>query len=111
MTIVNNKSSNGRLETCRTRANARCYVCHSQGTPFRLQPLSPNAATWNEEESRKNFEAVRRLVVPGQPTASRLLMMPLASSAGGDPFHPGGKRWESQQDAEWQMLAAWVRRK
>jgi hypothetical protein len=88
---------------------ARCYVCHSQGTPFRLQPLSAGATVWNDEESRKNFDAIQRLVVPGDPTSSRLLMMPLATEAGGDPFHPGGKRWTSKDDAEWQMLAAWVR--
>jgi hypothetical protein len=88
---------------------ARCYVCHSQGTPFRLQPLSSGSTSWTEEESRKNFDAVQRLVLPGDPTSSRLLMMPLAAEAGGDPFHPGGKRWKSKDDPEWQMLAAWVR--
>jgi hypothetical protein len=88
---------------------ARCYVCHSQGTPFRLQPLSAGSTPWNDEESRRNFDAIQRLVVPGDPTSSRLLMMPLATDAGGDPFHPGGKRWPSKDDPEWQMLAAWVR--
>lgn len=88
---------------------ARCYVCHSQGTPFRLQPLSAGATSWNDEESRQNFDAIQRLVVPGDPASSRLLMMPLATEAGGDPFHPGGKRWTSKDDAEWKMLEAWVR--
>jgi hypothetical protein len=88
---------------------ARCYVCHSQGTPFRLQPLSAGNASWTDEESRRNFDAIQRLVVPGDPASSRLLMMPLATRAGGDPFHPGGKRWSSKDDPEWQMLAAWVR--
>lgn len=88
---------------------ARCYVCHSQGTPFRLQPLSPGRSSWSEEESRLNFEAVRRLVVPGSPQASRLLTMPLAAEAGGVAFHPGGRHWSSQDDPEWQALAAWVR--
>jgi hypothetical protein len=87
---------------------ARCYVCHSQGTPFRLQALSPGSASWNDEESQRNFEAIQRLVVPGDPVSSRLLMMPLATEAGGDPFHPGGKRWTSRDDPEWQMLARWV---
>lgn len=91
--------------------HARCYVCHSQGTPFRLQPLSHGSTAWTDEESKKNFDAIQRLVVPGDPTASRLLMMPLATEAGGDPFHPGGKRWKSRDDPEWQMLAAWVRGK
>jgi hypothetical protein len=88
---------------------ARCYVCHSQGTPFRLQPLAQGATSWNEDASTKNFEAVRRYVVPGNPLTSRLLLMPLAAEAGGVSFHPGGRRWTSQSDPEWQMLADWVR--
>ena len=88
---------------------ARCYVCHSQGTSFRLQPLSPGSSSWTDEESRRNFEAVQRLIVPGNPQASRLLTMPLAAEVGGVAFHPGGKHWTSQDDPEWQALAAWVR--
>ena len=88
--------------------HARCVVCHDHNNP-RLQELSPGAATWNEEQSRKNFEAWQRVVVPGDPLASRMLMHPLAAAAGGDPFHAGGKHWTSQDDPEWQTLAAWVR--
>ncbi len=88
--------------------HARCVVCHDHTTP-RLQELSPGAATWNEEQSRTNFEAWQRFVVPGDPMASRMLMHPLAAEAGGDPFHAGGKHWTSQSDPEWQTLAAWVR--
>lgn len=88
--------------------HARCYVCHSTGTPFRLQALSPGAKAWNEEQSLKNFEAVKRFVLPGVPLKSRLLTMPLAAEAGGVAFHPGGKHWESQDDPEWRTLAAWV---
>jgi hypothetical protein len=36
-------------------------------------------------------------------------MHPLARSAGGDVFHAGGKHWQSKDDPEWQLLAAWVR--
>jgi hypothetical protein len=88
---------------------ARCYVCHSQGTSFRLQAFSPGSTSWNEDESRRNFDAVQRVVVPGDPQSSRLLMVPLATEEGGDPFHPGGKHWASRSDPEWQVLAAWVR--
>lgn len=88
--------------------HARCIVCHDHGSP-RLEELSPGATDWNEEQSRKNFEAWQRVVVPGDPLASRLLMHPLAADAGGDPFHAGGKHWNSQDDPEWQTLAAWVR--
>jgi len=88
--------------------HARCYVCHSTGTNFRLQALSPGAKTWNDEQSRKNFEAAKRFVLPGVPQKSRLLTMPLAEEAGGVAFHPGGKHWESQSDPEWKTLADWV---
>jgi hypothetical protein len=87
--------------------NARCIVCHETGTP-RLQALSSGATTWDEEQSQKNFAAWQRVVVPGNPLASRLLLHPLAAEAGGDPFHAGGKHWTSQSDPEWQTLAAWV---
>ena len=89
--------------------HARCYACHSQGTPMRLQLLSPGSAAWNEEESRKNFEAVRRMVASRDPLKSPLLLHALATEAGGDLFHNGGKHWSSQDAPEWQTLAVWVR--
>jgi hypothetical protein len=88
--------------------HARCIACHETGTP-RLQALSPGASTWNEEQSRKNFDAWKAVVVVGKPLASPLLLHPLAKDAGGDPFHAGGKHFKSQDDPEWQILAAWVR--
>ena len=43
--------------------HARCISCHAGATAavFHLQPLSPGSTTWNEEESRKNFEVVKRV--------------------------------------------------
>jgi hypothetical protein len=87
--------------------HARCIACHGSGTPLRLQPLSPGSTSWNEEESRKNFEAVRRVALPGN-LKSKLLIHPLDEQAGGDFYHNGGKHWSSQNDAEWQTLKAWV---
>ena len=88
--------------------HARCVSCHIEGTPMRLQEMSPGATIWNEEQSRKNFELVRTRVVPGNPKISRLLIHPLTNEAGGDLYHSGGKHWTSQSDPEWQTLAAWV---
>ena len=88
--------------------HARCIACHGSGTPLRLQPLPPGSTTWNDEDTRKNFEAVRRVVVPGSLAKSRLLVHPLAEDAGGDFYHNGGKHWSSQNEAEWQTLKAWV---
>ena len=87
--------------------HARCIACHGSGTPLRLQPLSPGSTTWSDEESRKNYEAVQRVVVPGNVN-SRLLIHPLDEKAGGDFYHSGGKHWSSQNEPEWQTLKAWV---
>ena len=69
---------------------------------------SPGAKGWTEAQSRKNFEQVQRLVVPGNPAASRLLLMPLAEEVGGIHFHPGGKHFMSLTDPEWKGMADWV---
>lgn len=88
----------------------RCVVCHSSGGAVGfLQPLSPGATAWSEEQSRLNFEAVSRLVTPGEPLKSRLLMHPLEPAAGGDEFHNGGRQFTSQNDQQFQIIAAWVR--
>ncbi len=87
--------------------HARCVSCHTHRIPP-LQPLSPGATTWTEEQSKKNFDAWKGFVVPGQPLKSRMLLHPLSHHAGGDHFHAGGKHWHSQEDPEWQILAAWV---
>ena len=95
--------------------HARCYVCHSKvedrfpGVTFRLQVLAPGSTFWNEEQSQINFEAVSALVVPGHPTESRFLMHPLASEAGGDVYHHGGKQFASQDDPDWRTMAEWAR--
>jgi hypothetical protein len=88
--------------------HARCYACHSQGTPLRLQELSPGAKDWTEDQSQKNFQAMQRVVVPGQPKLSRLVLMPLAHEAGGTEFHPGGKHFNSMDDPEVKTLVAWI---
>lgn len=87
--------------------HARCIACHGQGTPLRLQALSPGSTTWNEEESRKNFETIQRVAIPGN-MKSRLLVHPLEERAGGDFYHNGGKHFSSQNDPEWQTLRAFV---
>jgi hypothetical protein len=89
--------------------HARCITCHSTGTAFRLQRLPAGRTAYTEEESRKNFEAVARVILPGVPAKSRLLTMPLAHEAGGTEFHPGGKHWATQDDPEWKTIADWVK--
>jgi mono/diheme cytochrome c family protein len=86
-----------------------CVHCHGGGSRGFASTLPQGRAFWNLEESRQNFEILRRYVEPGFPLRSRFLTHPLAPEAGGDHFHSGGRRWFSQDDPEWQMLAAWVR--
>lgn len=95
----------------RRAGHARCYACHSTGTPYRLQRLAPGATTWNEEQSRKNFEATSNMVNLQNVDASPLLIFPLAEKAGGNHFHPGGKHWESKSDPEWHTLDQWAQGK
>ena len=90
--------------------HARCVVCHAgSNNAFRLQPLPAGSTNWTEEQSRRNFEVVSRLVTPGDPTSSRLLLHPLSAEAGGDHFHSGGRQFTSQNDPDWLVLADWVR--
>ena len=95
--------------TTKRDGNARCISCHGFGTTMRLQPLPEGSATWSDEDARANFARISARVVPGHPEDSRLLRHPLAEEAGGDPHHDGGKHWTSQEDPEWQTLAAWAR--
>jgi hypothetical protein len=75
---------------------------------MRFQGLAPGATTWNEEQSRRNFQAVLVRVVPYSPSQSKLLLHPLLADAGGTFYHSGGKHWDSFLDPEWQTLANWV---
>jgi YVTN family beta-propeller protein len=88
--------------------HARCVTCHEHGSPP-LQPLAAGVSAWTEAQSRKNYDVWKLFVMPGDPLKSRMLVHPLAASAGGDRFHAGGKQWQSQNDPEWLTLAAWVR--
>jgi len=89
--------------------HTRCYVCHAESNNgFRLERLSAGASVWNDEQSHKNFEMASKLVNPGDPDSSRLLMQPLAPEAGGNVFHSGGRQFASKDDPGWKTLAAWV---
>ena len=85
--------------------SGRCYQCHSLDSnkaQFHLELLGPDGI-WSQEQSRRNFENALKLVEPGQPSKSHLLLHPLAEDAGGEPFHAGGKFWKSKDDPEWRI--------
>jgi hypothetical protein len=51
---------------------------------------------------------VSKLVNPGDPDHSRLLLHPLAPEDGGDVFHSGGRQFATKDDPVWKTLADWV---
>lgn len=90
--------------------HARCVVCHeANNSAFRLQPLAEGSSRWTDEQSRKNYENVVHLVVPGKPEQSKLLIHPLAKDAGGDEFHGGGRQFRTKDDPQWKAIADWVK--
>ena len=92
----------------RRPTHARCYACHASNTgPQYLVKLSPGATSWNEEQSRKIFQNVSRLIDHSDPMNSRFLIHPLSPMAGGD-VHGGGRQFESKDDPDWQAMAAWA---
>ncbi len=93
--------------------HARCVLCHGRGlgAPQYLTKLSPGATSWTEEQSRRNFVNISKLVIPGKPMLSPFAIHPLAPEAGGDNqhWHGGGRQFTSQADPDWQTIAAWIR--
>jgi hypothetical protein len=87
----------------------KCSNCHGGGL-IGFAPVPGEGRTaWNEEEARQAFRVISRLIVAGNPVQSRFLLKPLHPDGGGSYAHNGPRRWQSRDDAEWQMLAAWVR--
>src|SRR6266568_4628410 len=81
-------------------------------------PATPLDFTWScchrgrtlGRQSRRNFETVSKLVVPGAPLSSLFLLMPLVPEAGGmADTHQGGRQFASQDDSDWKNMEAWVR--
>jgi hypothetical protein len=94
----------------RREGHARCVVCHAgSNNAFKLQAWDAQATAFTEEQSRLNFEMISRLVRPGNPEGSILLLHPLAKEAGGNEFHSGGRQFVSKNDPDWQTIAAWIR--
>jgi hypothetical protein len=90
-------------------AHTRCIVCHAgANNAMRLTPLEKGASTFNDEQSKTNFETVSRIVVPGKPMESHFLTHPLQPEFGGGPYHSGGRQFETTDDPDWKNMAAWV---
>jgi hypothetical protein len=92
-------------------SHARCVMCHAgANNMLRLEQLSPGSTTWNEEQSRKNFTTVSKIVeAADDPLHSKILLHPLAPEAGGDAYHNGGRQFADKNDPAWKAIADWAK--
>jgi hypothetical protein len=91
--------------------HAPCVMCHAEANNMlRLQKLPHGQGTWSDEDTRKNFDTVSKIVeAADDPLQSKLLIHPLAPEAGGDPFHSGGRQFADKNDPTWKIIAAWAK--
>ena len=91
--------------------HARCVMCHAEANnALRLEKLPAGQETWTEEQTRKNYETVVKIVrASDDPLKSKLLIHPLAPEAGGDAFHNGGRQFANKNDPNWKTIAAWAK--
>jgi hypothetical protein len=91
--------------------HARCVMCHAgANNMLKLEELPEGQTAWTEEQTRKNFETVSKIVQSADdPLKSKLLIHPLAPEAGGDAFHNGGRQFANRNDPSWKTIAAWAK--
>jgi hypothetical protein len=91
--------------------HARCVMCHADANNMlRLQKLPEGEKTWSEEDTRKNFETVSKIVnAVDDPLSAKILLHPLAPEAGGDAFHSGGRQFANKNDPYWKTIAEWAK--
>jgi hypothetical protein len=86
----------------------KCSNCLNAGA-LGFAPPPQDGKAWNDQEARRAFSTISRLIIPGNPEQSRFLLKPLHPDGGGSYTHNGPRRWQSRTDPEWQLLAGWVR--
>jgi hypothetical protein len=91
--------------------HARCVMCHAEANNMlRLQKLPEGQTTWSEEDTRKNFDTVSKIVnAVDDPLSAKILVHPLAPEAGGDAFHSGGRQFANKNDPYWKTIADWAK--
>src|SRR5271169_1731457 len=90
--------------------HAPCVMCHAEANNMlRLEKLPAGQSTWTEEQTRKNFDTVSKIVqAVDDPLTAKILLHPLAPEAGGDAFHSGGRQFASKNDPNWKTIAQWA---
>src|SRR3984957_18602405 len=90
--------------------HARCVMCHGgANNMLHLEELPEGQASWTEEQTRKNFEAVSKIIqAVDDPLQSKILVHPLAPEAGGDVYHSGGRQFANKNDPYWKTISDWA---
>jgi hypothetical protein len=90
--------------------HAPCVMCHAEANNMlHLEKLPDGQPVWTEEQTRKNFDTVSKIVqAVDDPMMAKILVHPLAPEAGGDAFHSGGRQFASKNDPDWKTIAAWA---
>jgi hypothetical protein len=86
-------------------------MCHAEANNMlRLQKLPEGQTTWSEDDTRKNFETVSKIVnAVDDPLNAKILLHPLAPEAGGDAFHSGGRQFANKNDPYWKTISEWAK--
>src|SRR5580658_7342349 len=90
--------------------HAPCVMCHAGAdNMLHLERLPEGQTTWTEEQTRKNFDTVSKIVqAVDDPLTAKILLHPLAPEAGGDAFHSGGRQFAGKNDPNYKIIAQWV---
>jgi hypothetical protein len=90
--------------------HAPCVMCHADANNMlHLEKIPEGQATWTEEQTRKNFDTVAKMVeAVDDPLTAKLLVHALAPEGGGDAFHSGGRQFASKSDPNWKIIAEWA---
>jgi hypothetical protein len=91
--------------------HARCVMCHADANnQLHLQKLPEGQTTWSEEDTKKNFDTVSKIINGvDDPMQAKILVHPLAPEAGGDAFHSGGRQFADKNDPYWQTIEAFAK--
>jgi hypothetical protein len=91
--------------------HAPCVMCHAgANNMLHLERLPEGQTAWTEEQTRKNFDTVSKIVnAVDDPLTAKILVHPLAPEAGGDAFHSGGRQFADKNDPNYKIIAQWAR--